>query len=624
MLKKLALDQTKEYEKYLVMEEISNMLVSFVKGHPYHLAIGTEQGDVEKWDDLVIQDNNGGYIHIQAKRQTTPFSTDSIIRDTYIKGENKGKPRKLSALDETFQSLGKQVSTNVFGTRIFWLVLPESLIEIKKGLSIRHLRKLRESIKKVTTSYDLINLAKKDADINNIYHWLTTWCDFSDWEHILKAFKVFKLKVSGYEDDINDRVEKNLSDIFKITKIDVVKKLILTYIDENTTFAGAIRPRELLYLLKEYLLPEISRWTLFNTEGSSWDISGINDLEDNSEIERPSFVVPALWSTGNLSARSLKIYGPCVEDCVVADSLLRLSLHPQCLCNVYFSDKASWQNSIKSKIGGTFGLTNNDICDLRMLDGLEPLSPSEFNKFITTDEKEDLAEKLHCEMYRITMKLVNDNLLHKFGKMNRGSLRQDIETRWMAWESSLNNSIEKQKELFSKILHPRAEGKSISGELRVGPKTIDLLVEAIFLLLLISVCLGDVNNQGWESVSDKLKMTSVGLAYWSGPADSTKKVIKIDSDPEIGKLLENEAEQIIIIPQSLLTDLELLEDDITGNTSKLSLLTHPKYPKLLITQDRQFNKLLDSGDILRLKEYFQNRLNNYEQIFNSAIQSIVG
>ena len=78
MLKKLRLDQTKVYEKCLALEEISTMLVSFVKGLPHHLAIGAEQGDIDKWDDLVIQTNNSDYIHVQVKRQTTPFSLDSI------------------------------------------------------------------------------------------------------------------------------------------------------------------------------------------------------------------------------------------------------------------------------------------------------------------------------------------------------------------------------------------------------------------------------------------------------------------------------------------------------------------------------------------------------------------
>ena len=107
MLKKLALDQTKVYERHLALEEISKMLVFFVKGLPHHLAIGAEQGDIDKWDDLVIQTNTGSYIHVQAKRQTTPFSSDPIIRDKLSQGKREGVPRDLSTFDKTLKSLGQ-------------------------------------------------------------------------------------------------------------------------------------------------------------------------------------------------------------------------------------------------------------------------------------------------------------------------------------------------------------------------------------------------------------------------------------------------------------------------------------------------------------------------------------
>lgn len=628
MLKKLALDQTKEYEKYLALEEISKMLVFFVKGIPHYLAIGAEQGDIDKWDDLVIEKEKGEYIHVQAKRQLTDFSNSSITRDVYVRGKRKGLPRNLSPLDETLKRLGERVITNESNTNYlkkeFWLEIPESSIDIKNDLKIRHLKNLCENqIRSVTTPDDLIDIAKVDSNVENIFKWLTTWCDFENWEHILKALKILKIKISGSEQEIGDRVKHNLSQIFKSTEIEKVRRLILSYLDENATFAGAIKPRQLLYQLKENLLPNTIRWTLFHTDGSSWNISGIYDLEDNNEIERPDVIVPALWAKGNPNARSLKIYGNCVENCLISESLMRLASHPQGSFDIICSNKSSWENSIKIKMGGTLGITKGDLNDSRILDGLDSYLPSEIKAFTTIDSKEDLAEKLHNEMYKITFKLVDSAILDRIPEMKRGILRTEVETRWMTWRLALESSVEEQKKLFSKILHPKAEGNSISGELRVGPKTVGLLSEAIFFLLVVSVCLGDDVNKNWNTVTGNLKMTSVGLAYWSGPADGPRNVIEIDDDSGISKLLENEPGQIIIIPQSVLSDGEFFKDDIFGDTSKQALLTHPNYPKLLITKDRKFKRVLNNCDITELKKYFQNSLDCYNNIIENAVNKVV-
>ena len=626
MLKKLRLDQTKRYEQYLALEEISKMLLAFVEGCPHHLAIGAEQGDIDKWDDLVIQTNANGYIYVQAKRQETDFSNDLIIRDKYNKNSKRcGDFKDLSPFDEAIKSLGEYISKNKLGSKNkFWIELPEGSIQVKKGLKIRHLKYFCDNqIKSVTTPDDLKALEGIDNQVKSIYMWLTTWCDFVDWGHILKALKILEIRSSGSERDIKCRVENSLSRIFKKTEITTVCRLIFSYLDENATYAGAIKPRQLLFLLKDYLLPNIYRWTLFKNDNSYWNISGINDLEDNNEIERPKVIVPAFWSIENENAHHLKIDGDCEENCLISESLMRLVLHPQGVFDVTCSNKSSWENFIKRKIGGTLGVSKNDLHNLRMLEGLVPSLPSEMKQLGTISENEIFAEELHNEMYKNTFKLVNIMMTNKIRVMKKGDLRDAVEVRWKDWKQSLESNLGEQKELFSGILHPRAEGKSISGELRVGPKTVDLLSDAIFLLLVVSVCLSDDDNKNWQAVTKKLKMTSIGLAYWSGPAESSNEIIKIDDDGGISKLIENEAGQIIIISQSNLSEAEVFQDDIAGEIIKSGLLTHPNYPKLLITYDRKFEKKIKSGSISELKEYFQSSLDKYKSMIEYAVNAVV-
>ncbi len=624
MLRKLALDQTKIYEKAIVIEEISNMLLSFVRGDRHHIAIGSEQGDIEKWDDIVIETNDSKFIHVQVKRQTTPFSKDPCIRDKYGKKSKKreGEYKELSQLDETFKSM-KEALVSSKESKEFWLILPDGAINIKKDLEIRHFRQLCEvHVKSITTPIDLERLASEDASVRKIFEWLTTWCEFENWEEILKAIRVLKISTPGLEAEIDERSKRNLGQIFRASEVDTVFNMIRNYIDDNSTYAGAIRPRQLMFQLKDYIKPETKIWTMFKTKGSSWNLSGILDLEVNDEIERPSVIVPALWSEDNTNARSLKIQGKCVESCQVSESLMRLSLHPRASFDILCSDKPSWYEAIRRKTGGTLGVSSTDMIDMRLLDGLDIFTPSESKDLITNNEKEDFSEQLHIEMLSITFNLVDCALAKKIREMQRSVLRDRVESRWSEWKKTLEVNIDEQRSLFTKILHPNAEGMLVEGELRVGPKTVELICEALFFMIIASVCLSDETNQDWKVVADKLEMRSVGLAFWSGPSSSKGNVIRID-DEGVKKLIENESSEILIISQATASDIEIYEDDIYGGEERVGLLTYPNNPKLLITNDFKFRRLLSRGDIAQMKEFFQNKLNKYDCSFDKAISVAV-
>lgn len=624
MLKKIRLDRTKIYEKYLALEEISIMLESFANGRPHHLSIGAEQGDIEGWDDFVIEKNNGGYIYIQAKRQTTDFSKDAVVRDNISQGKNKGTPRQLSPFDKAMETLAKKIKT-VDKQSEFWIALPEGDTEIKQELQVRNFITLCEDyIKDITIPQNLIESAKTDKNLMKIYNWLTTWCGFADWDHIFKALKVLRIIETGREQDILKRTKENLSRIFINSEVENVYKLIFQYLDENSTHVGAIMPRQLIHTLQKYLISNMPRWTQFQIDEMQCNISGIHDLEKNIEVERPEIIVPALWNRDNENVRNLHIFGSCLKNCKISEGLMRLLLHPVGSVNICCSNKSSWLNSVKSKIGETLGITKSDFDYLSILDGPEPYQASECISLTTINAKENFAESLQNEMYKTTFELLNSEVVQSINAMNSGDLRTEVESKWANWRHLLQNDIGEQKRLFSKILHPKAEGESISGELRVGLKTVPLLSEAIFHLLIVSVCLGDTDNQQWYSVENGIKVNTIGLAFWSGPATKERNVIKIDDYIGGKDLLINETEQIIIIPQSSLPVSEFYQDDIAGEKDKVGLLTYPKYPELLITKDNAYMRKVRNGTVSELREYFGSRLKQYNSIIENSINHVIG
>src|SRR4028118_1855905 len=101
MLNKLNLDSTRSYEVAIATKIAAKMLASFVIGSGADLCFGSEQGNVETWDDLVIAVDRNTEKHVQVKRQATPFSSYEVERGAMQKGNSPGSPQQLSALDKS-------------------------------------------------------------------------------------------------------------------------------------------------------------------------------------------------------------------------------------------------------------------------------------------------------------------------------------------------------------------------------------------------------------------------------------------------------------------------------------------------------------------------------------------
>src|SRR5450756_1562025 len=103
------------------------MLVGFYQGASYDLAIGSEQG-IPKWDDFVIEHNDGTLEHIQVKRQTTNFSDDPVKRDKVNAGKTNERNRDLTSFDESIKALADWTRKNdpekSTVKRIFRVVVP--------------------------------------------------------------------------------------------------------------------------------------------------------------------------------------------------------------------------------------------------------------------------------------------------------------------------------------------------------------------------------------------------------------------------------------------------------------------------------------------------------------------
>lgn len=561
MLAKLRLDQTKKYEQAIVTYEITVMLIDFALGRSHYMRIGSEQGDISTWDDIVIEKEENSQIHIQIKRQTSDnfgSEKDECIRNKYLQGRRKDIERDLSPLDETLKSLAnwcKDIEiSNICPKREFWIELPELNTQIKNGLKIKDLQKLcDEQIKPaVTTAVDLQTLTNIDANVKKCFDWLTTWCDFKDWDHILKALRFLKIKNSGLESEIENKTEEKLKEIFIVGKIKEVRLKILSYTIENTTFSGAIAPRNLLFELKEYIRSDIKIWTQIDNINNDWHISGILDLETNTEVERPSKVIPQLWSNDRGKNLNINLENSDSRLAPIHESIFRLAIHLDGNVSGLCLNWNGWKGYIKERIGGTFGVLKNDFESLSISDNNASFKISNGQPLSTNAQREDFAKEMSDQMTKKTWELVSGKisaLINDMDTTQSQELRDAVEIRWNIWQQGIKTNDSILTLLLKKILHPNSEGEDILGHLRIGPKTKLLVADALFTCLLISVALGSI-DAGIMKTDDGLSIGAIGLSWWSGPAGKGKKIRRIDEEDSIDDLIGKEAFDILILSQS--------------------------------------------------------------------------
>lgn len=619
MLAKLRLDQTALYEQAIAAYEVSKMICAFVEGREHVLSIGAEQGDISGWDDFILQNGLNEYTHLQIKRQQTDFSP---LNDCIKNGTSR-----LTPLDNSMQSLANWVkshngSTNV-SKRHFRLCLPSDGLFIKRGLELRNLRDFRTlHINPTTTAQGLQNLQNSnDSNAINIFNWLTTWCQFEDWDHILKALLSLTITDDGIEADLDLRSTTELARIFRSPGSVLAR--IKSYIQHNSAYTGNISPRQLLFEFKNDLLVSQRTWTQIENTNGNWEISGIHDLEDNLEIERPLITVPLLWSNERNRILKINVAQIITSLAPIHESIFQLAIHLDGNVNGLCANWEGWKVCIENKIGGTFGVLENDFESVRISNNNDSFIASDGKIMSTSGECDTFASEMNNQMVKKTWSLVSEKIEFRISQMettHSPELRNAVEARWEIWRQIITRDESILIPLLKKIVHPNAEGEEILGQLRIGPKTKLLIADAVFTCLIISVALGSIDGEIMKT-EDGLSIGVIGLNWWSGPAGKTKKIRRIDEEESIGDLIGKESYDILILSQSEQPEGEIYKESISDSVNIDHSLATGNNPKILITKNRIFNSILNKGSIDELQNYLKQKLKNYTESLSETLNN---
>lgn len=610
MLRKIRLKRNDAYAVSVIAKLLSETIRNYILGNKCHKCIGSEIGTIKDWDDIVIKKNDGTYTYIQVKNQHSAFCTKEIERAT---------GQELSELDKVINSLAN-LKEDELKNKTFELIVPTDSLTIKKNLNLHTLQEICDDIKDGTTAYSLESSLLNISKYQNCYIWLRKWCGIRDCNHLLKILSVFKIQVLGNQSDIDNYSIKILSYYFN-TPHDVLA-IIKNYITEQESCTSCILPRNILLKLKCHISNNIPKWTLYKQENNIWHITGINDLRHDTE--ESSTVIPNLWQPKN----ECKIYlasSKMDANIEIIDALQRLIIHQPNISSANVINKDLHIIAIKNKVGNTLGNENKEELDNLNIQESDRFPQITTNKrtLLTSREQREEALKMEETMTKITWQCVIKKVFEKIEEIptdKSTELKDKVEELWNIWISEIGENINEINALFTSIVYPNAERKNIKSNLRIGLKTSELLANAIYLLLIISVSIGDKKSK-WNEINKNLSLKVIGLFSWSGSSEATIKFRPIDRN--IDQIIGKETASILGFSKIRQYSEQITNNNLACNSINRTTIASPNFPYALITLNPKLEDIIEQGEIKPIHDYIKNIILRYKIEQEKAIQEAI-
>jgi hypothetical protein len=153
--------------------------------------------------------------------------------------------------------------------------------------------------------------------------------------------------------------------------------------------------------------------------------------------------------------------------------------------------------------------------------------------------------------------------------------------------------------------------------LRLGLRTLNLLVTAVETLLLVAVGLPEDSNN-WESFQEGGPVLSIALKYWSGPAGGFSGVRELSDDPLIDVIGPN-PDPIVILSGVSTSPSELLNIGMADDAETATSMAAERQPHLLVTRSGMFRHL-HNGTLDSVRQHFTKQWQDRKLARESAIE----
>ncbi|TBV09404.1 ABC-three component system protein [Phytopseudomonas dryadis] len=629
MIRRFRLEQKSHYERLVIAQRLSDMLEKFLTGRLAPLAIGAEQGGIEEWDDVVILHSPDSFEHLQVKRQASDFCTKNPDKTKHSAKASKGASADTepagSVIDSAFASLAKHAGLGTFDSlpdRQFRLTLVGAHLKIKKDLTVDHLDALCKLCRQ--DGLDLDELAnRKDGPTERTYLWLTTWCGFKDWNQIRDTLCRVTIVCVGNDATLEQRSVESLGRHFTDPKRTLER--LITYITGETSDVSALGCHAVVRELKDELRPDIETWAqyLLGDEvlpaGRSWSFAGTHDLGGVAPRSAQG-VVEHMWSSepGN---RKLRIYAPYMPsigaNLTLPAAILRMALHLPNGSQSLMLGEPTWRGSVGHEVGYTLGCAESDLNNLPWLENPERLACALDHEFKTQGAARAEAEALASAMDDLVWQRLIQGVSEKLTAITDPALADAMETVWLEWLDGFADNPESRRKFLDQLLYPETEGKNAKHALRLGPRTLDLLVTAVETLLLVAVGVGG-NGTDWASFPDCGQVLSIALKYWSGPAGCAPEVREL-SDDSLMTVIGPSPAPVVILSGVSTSPSELLNMGMADDAETATSMAAERQPHLLVTRSGAFNHLR-RGSLASVRQHFTKQWQDRLLARESAIE----
>ena len=671
MIRRFRLEQKSLYEKLVIAQRLSDMMEKFLDGRRAPLEIGAEQGGIEEWDDVVIVHSRESFEHLQVKRQSTPFCTKDPDMQVYLRklaklrlARKKKKAAKagpgssepvvtdesigadepvaidepadavdadaakdsLSVLDSAFSSLAKHARAGTFAQlpeRRFQLTLLGAHLSIKHDLTVNHLDELCKLCRQDGLNPN--DLAQRlDGPTTRVHLWLTTWCGFEDWTQIIETLKRVTVVCIGNDATLKQRSVQSLGRHF--TNPERALERLISVITAEVSDVSALGCHAIIHELRDELRPDIETWTQYllgdevQPAGKTWSFSGTHDL--GALVPRTAQgVVDHLWGSapGN---RRLRVYAPYAPpigaNLTLPSAILRMALHLPHGSQSLMLGEPAWRSSVGHEVGHTLGCAESDLKDLPWMENAERLVCSLDHEFKTLNAARAEAAALASAMDDVVWQRLTQIISTKLIAVKDPALADAMEAIWLEWLDGFTKNPESRRQFLEQLLYPETEGKNATHALRLGPRTVDLLVSAVELLLLVAVGVGGTGT-AWKHFPDFGEVLSIALKYWSGPATGVPEVREISDDPLINVIGPSPAPVVILSGVST-PPSELLNTGMADDAESATSMAAERRPHLLVTRSGVFNQLR-FGTLATVRQHFSKQLQDRLLARQSAIDT---
>lgn len=661
MIRRFRLEQKGRYEKLVIAQRLSDMLDKFLDGRPAPLGIGAEQGNIAEWDDVVIYHSDDHWEHLQIKRQTSEFSDKHLDKADYLASY---KPRKKTQVteatsatktaetataeeepeapsDKKFDSELEKVLKSLANwkplgggvkpsKRTFSLTLPGPEVVIKgkdkdqEIIRITHLREVWDLCCK--DGVDLAGLAKRDdKPTKNVYTWLTTWCGFKDWAHVVEKMRMLEIHCIGDESTLETRALESLDRHF--TDPVMTLSVLLDYISDSTTDTNVVSCYTTAKHLRKLLRPGVQTWTQYlvkPTPGQGWTVAGTHDLGSTPTVppcNPASQIVSHHWAD-TIPNRKLRLHAdyvrPVARTTSLPSTILRLALHLKKGSDSLLLGEPAWRQGAHNELGSTLGVTENDLDDLPWFDNPGALSCAMGRELLSPVSTKDESDALHSAMNDLVWQQLQYCVGKKLTEIADYDLSAAMAEKWQIWRDDLDADPDARLLLFEQMMYPQTEGINAKHALRIGPRTVELMETAIIMLLLACVGLGGADAH-WRSIPPIGDVLSIALRHWSGEASDNDGPRLLGED-SLRQVLGQSPPPVVILSGVDASATDLLEAGMAEDLEAGHSMAAERQPRLLVTRFQVY-KQLRTGSLVKLQAHFQKHWNAWRLAREAAIEA---